>query len=611
MHQFSRTDFDALIEGAGDLEMIARLRCAERSKHILLLRGVLDKAVRAHPAAYDELELADAWQLLREAQEHAPNGVAELLTLPQIGAWAVDCLRRMSADEGADPAVRTDLAHFCAIAASAGLHARIAFDLPVMLRDGRLDLPGLGIIQTSLRCEHARLRHSVPGLALLTAGAVHTLPSSWQRPWRLTVSHAGIVFDVHVDAIDPYFDRFGHQLLRRLDEWAMAAWRDRFAGAWRILATHHSGDAEAIAAGLRTVVPLAPEKATHVISATSASAFGALATSLPPDDLTLAETLVHEFQHQKLCALVDLVPLLESDDHLYYAPWRDDPRPLPGLLQGAYAYLGVTRFWRTQRLCVPVNQALRGHVEFARRRTEVLAVTRTLLASGRLTEAGIRFVTCMRDRLLCWRRERVPENARRIAGELTADHTLTWRLRHIVIDPRAVDLLVASWRRGKAPSRAVLQHTTSTVRPAGRSSPHAREILLALRYTDSSRFRRWLAQGSLAMPDGSVEPATLLEVSSGDLALLRDDLAAAITAYRTEIREGTAIDGCTARPETWAGLALAVQGLGGAATYPLADRTPLLFALHIAIHRATGESADPLDLAAWVADGRVTFPAMR
>jgi hypothetical protein len=32
-----------------------------------------------------------------------------------------------------------------------------------------------------------------------------------------------------------------------------------------------------------------------------------------------------------------------------YAPWRSGPRPLNGLLQGAYAFLGVSGFWRQQR----------------------------------------------------------------------------------------------------------------------------------------------------------------------------------------------------------------------------------------------------------------------
>ncbi|MET8150793.1 aKG-HExxH-type peptide beta-hydroxylase [Actinoplanes sp. NPDC049668] len=33
----------------------------------------------------------------------------------------------------------------------------------------------------------------------------------------------------------------------------------------------------------------------------------------------------------------------------YYVGWRDDPGPLSGLLQGLYAFAGVTDFWRVHR----------------------------------------------------------------------------------------------------------------------------------------------------------------------------------------------------------------------------------------------------------------------
>ena len=55
------------------------------------------------------------------------------------------------------------------------------------------------------------------------------------------------------------------------------------------------------------------------MSATTPAAFGAIATSWPPDGVTLAETLVHEFQHVKLGVLLDLVPLVEPGGGKVYA----------------------------------------------------------------------------------------------------------------------------------------------------------------------------------------------------------------------------------------------------------------------------------------------------
>ena len=36
--------------------------------------------------------------------------------------------------------------------------------------------------------------------------------------------------------------------------------------------------------------------------------------------------------------------------HTVYVPWRDDPRPASGLLQGVYAHLGIARFRRGDSL---------------------------------------------------------------------------------------------------------------------------------------------------------------------------------------------------------------------------------------------------------------------
>jgi len=85
------------------------------------------------------------------------------------------------------------------------------------------------------------------------------------------------------------------------------------------------------------------------VSASAAENFGAIALS-PSDDPSLcAAILAHEIQHLKLSAVLDIVALTLPDDHQrYYAPWRPDPRPLNGLLQGAYAFLGVSAFWRRQ-----------------------------------------------------------------------------------------------------------------------------------------------------------------------------------------------------------------------------------------------------------------------
>jgi HEXXH motif-containing protein len=146
-----------------------------------------------------------------------------------------------------------------------------------------------------------------------------------------------------------------------------------------------------------------------------------VALSLPTDPLALAETLVHEAQHGVLGVVEDAVPLVDLDaDLLCYAPWRDDPRPVGGLLHGCYAHLAVTAFWRRRR--ENRADAERGHFEFARWRQATLGAVHTLLGSGALTATGARLASGMRDVLSAWEHEPVPARARERATRVNAEH---------------------------------------------------------------------------------------------------------------------------------------------------------------------------------------------
>lgn len=588
IHRLAQSDFDALADGAGTLTGIRQLCAAELSKHILLMHGVLVNAADRHPGIYAELQLADAFRLLVRAQERAPEAVARVLALPGVGAWAVDCLPRLDAAGPGDPELSADLAQLTAIAAAAGMRAGLDFALPVRIREGKLLLPGFAPVDTQLACEYALLRRSRAGTALQCDGSAYWLPAPLPERTRLLVKQVGRTLDVHFETSDPYLTRCLRHPLASIDGKVAAGWADRLVGAWRILGDYHPADATAIATVLNTVVPLTSDRTTHTVSATSTAAFGAVAASLPPDDVTLAETLVHECQHLKLCALLDLFPMVEdSSTCWYYAPWRDDPRPARGLLHGACAFFGVTRFWRQQRNHGSADQVLRGHIEFARRRTETLDVMRTLIDSGELTRAGTRFVAGMRARLLGWLHDPVPAEASQMAAEVSIDHEATWRLQHLACDPKLADRLARSWSQGcsadaAAESGAALPEAALRVRPGRVEGQHARGLMLTLRYTNPERFRAVL---------GGEASAGTLDLSAGDRALLHGDHTAAVAAYRAEIRAGPR------SPASWAGLVAAARTADGhRAAKTLLSWLPLAFAVHVRV-----ANADPLELAAWLA----------
>ncbi|WP_327286858.1 aKG-HExxH-type peptide beta-hydroxylase [Streptomyces sp. NBC_01198] len=616
VHELPAAELLQLAAGEGSRETAARLCDAERSKHILLLHAVIAETAQRFPAAHRELELAASWTALSIAQSYAPDTVAPVLAMPQLGAWAADCLLRLARSDGDSPELRACLADAGAFAAIACLRAGVDFDLLVASSDGVPALPVTGALTPAADGPARRAPAAVRGpvrlrghggrLELVTADVV--LPVDRPRPITLTTRHAGLTLDLAVDCSTPSLDCPRHRRVESLDPVEIRRWAETLAGTWRILTRHHRADAEAISLVVRTLVPLMPEGSGSSVAATLPSAFGAVAASLPPDDLAMAETLVHELQHLKLCAVLELVPLIgegegegEGDgagpgpgpvsDDFFYAPWRDDPRPPAALLQGAYAFLGVTRFWRTQRRLLPAEQAVRGHAEFARRRAETLGVAENLLASGRLTAEGAGFVGEMARRLRAWRADEVPAEARRLGLSASFEHRTTWEVRHVLVDPAALHELAARWNARRPAALADRSWPPYRVRPADRRGLHPRSRLLTLRYADPARFRDLLGAEN---PSGT----GALGLGPADAALLRDDLPAAAAGYLDALRRRPC------GPEVWSGLALAVRGRRDdpAAAF-LSRRVPLVSAVHTALHTASGETADPLALAGWLARG--------
>jgi uncharacterized protein len=175
--------------------------------------------------------------------------------------------------------------------------------------------------------------------------------------------------------------------------------------------------------GLSSVTPLTPRPDGTEVSATARQAFGAIGAALPAGAQQLALLLVHEFQHVKLGAVLDMYDLYdETDRRLYYAPWRDDPRPLEGLLQGTYAHIAVTDFWRVRRLLDDGEDAETAEVEFARWRLQTARAIETLIESDSLTPMGLSFAEGMRETLTPWLKEDVSAHAEGTARSRQASH---------------------------------------------------------------------------------------------------------------------------------------------------------------------------------------------
>lgn len=344
------------------------VRDIRRSKRLVLLRGVLDAAPGGRAG-----EAADHWALLEEAERYAPDAVHDVLHYPATGVWAEETLRRLHAPYG-PPA---DLGHLGALAVAAALRSGIAFKATLRPLHGRLVLPTLGL-----------LRPARPGPLALTECswdpddpatlALHTLPGGRTA----------------LDDLDPYRapgpDRPAPvRPARRLTPKGHKRWDTQWSGALTLLDRYDTARADEIGLLLRSVVPLGGGSRSSGATLPAAAGSVLARPQAPP---ALAATLVHEVQHGKLTALTDVLTLHTADrTPRHWAPWRTDPRPLEGLLHGAYAHLALAGYWQRAAL----YGARGAWAQHARIRAQVAAVLPALHRHPQLTTAGREFTAAM------------------------------------------------------------------------------------------------------------------------------------------------------------------------------------------------------------------------
>ncbi|MYS90555.1 MULTISPECIES: HEXXH motif domain-containing protein [Streptomyces] len=459
--------FAELAAGGGSAEAVAFLERAERARRLLLLRTLLDRLgtlrTPLSPAA-------EAWAVLKEAAAVAPGPVDRLLLAPATGGWIAHVLRRLHGTASGPP-LWAEAGHLCALALAASVRAGTRADLRVSLSDGGLPLPGLGLARLPgaergftvgrARTSGGELVLSGPGrdggtVSVTVHPATQPLPSpaaeapapaaeapgpgAWLPLRTLTHHTPAGPLAIPLEDLDPYRDLDDPLPPARLDDDEAEAWQRLFEEAVTLLAgPGGDGPGRFDPGAIRAVVPwgrtgtLPPAPPTVLVSASSGDSFGAMVIARTSSAVALAETLVHEFQHSKLAALLHLFPLLDDDrEEQYYAPWRPDPRHLTGLLHGAYAFTGVTGFWRDRLAGARDDRAAdTAGYHFALRRLQSRLVVRTLLASGRLTPQGRALVSGLAGTLDGWLREPVPHAALSRARTAAALHRTEWRLRNV------------------------------------------------------------------------------------------------------------------------------------------------------------------------------------
>lgn len=543
------------MSGAGDEAERDLLRAGQVSKRLAQLRAVLDVVSRDLADAGRTAGLWESFDALAGVQRSAPDTVRDLLSGPQVGAWAAWCLRRLRHD-GHTP-IRVHLAHLGSIAAAAAVLAGARIRVRVPARAGVVSLPSVGRARVPARTDWALVECVTAPDGVLLDG---TEPVEWAPVRVLRAEAGGVELCTRLDELDPYWRSFGIPVRDRLGDEEVAHWQDCLAGAWRILATRHPHRLVTLAAAIRCLVPVEQTGRLGRVSASSADASGAVALTEPANATRLAATLIHESQHYRLNALHDLRPLHREPPgrNLLYSPWRNDPRGVFGVLHGIQAFLAVADFWRRER-SGPVAD-----LEYARHVGQLRAAVDVVTRSGDLTPFGRSLVASLGAAVDSLPSAEGSPEVRRMAVDLVDEHRASWRLRNVVPNEVAVRAVAHALRRGEPIPTDETDDADDTDRvartePSG-DNPLIRLVLARLENGDEMRA---LAEDPVAFA------ARFPGATPADVHLVDGDYPTTRRAALARIEAGTA--GC----RDWAALTVA-HGRLCLAPSPLVRRPELV-----------------------------------
>ncbi|RSM49694.1 HEXXH motif domain-containing protein [Amycolatopsis balhimycina DSM 5908] len=593
-HRLSWADFDAFARGRGSRASVRRLRAAERSRRLLLLRGIIDQAAKSPDLSGSLPSPESAWELLARIQELAPAAVETILAHPYTGTWAGYTTRLCRQDVTGVCPFWVHLGHVHCLAAAAAVHAGADFEAELPIWQGNVSLPTLGMVRlrTGEAFGVAQVSGGSGGVFFRNRHTEVRLPddlsvetAGWQPVRRVTSWCGDRRLSIRLDDVDPYRGLYEPIPPRRLTALEVESWRTVVDGAWQLLATHLPGLAETLPVGLESLVP-APAVAFRLPSASTGEAFGSAIVAYGTDPEPLAAALVHEFHHIRLGGVQHLATLHDDDRReRLYAPWRDDPRPIGGVLHGIYAFFGVTAFWRALSAAEPAHEL--AAFEFALWRTAVWRTLRAVHEDESLTPTGRRFLDGIAAELAPWREEPVPAEPAAWATTAALDHYATWRLRHLRPDARTVSALADAWRRGESwPNLGRLPEPRMPTPVPDGGWADTRTDLIRLRL---GRDRKSFGDNGPMVPG----------VTSADLALVAGTHEQAADGYRDLL----AVDPDVPSALVGLGLALAAHATGPAAR-ALLHRPELVRAVHRELRTNTDSTPAVEVIAGWI--GRFT-----
>jgi HEXXH motif-containing protein len=303
----------------------------------LLASGSSDPELRAFRPTFE--------RLLRDT----PGALASTLRAPTVGGL-LRCLRRRAPELELSAGVAELLATIHTDLAFAG-----ALPQPVSQRrlPGRVvSLPARRVIEIPADTEHVEFRNRS---IVLVSRADQRRELALDSPPPDPPSFHAITDTLVLAGVDnnplamseAHPDKAGNRL--DLGGRAPHEWTEMLAGGLELIGRYMPELRGEIDLYLHQIVPVGFDAEAH-LSASYQEAIGTVYMTLHPQPMTMVEATIHEFQHNKLHAELELDPLLHNAfSPLYSSPVRPDPRPLQGVLLAVHAFFPVARLYQLMR----------------------------------------------------------------------------------------------------------------------------------------------------------------------------------------------------------------------------------------------------------------------
>ena len=179
-------------------------------------------------------------------------------------------------------------------------------------------------------------------------------------------------------------------------------WLSTLEEAWFLIDSCSSLLASEIFIGVQSLVPVH----SHAIDIHRSQTFreipGLLILSWMSDTSVIVEALVHEYHHHKLNALLNLDPIIVegSPEAIYYSPWRDDPRPLSGILQGIYVFQAVLEFGhKILKTDIPILQEKRLKQRVYTAKQQLLTALKVLTTNAKFSLIGQALIEAIEENI--------------------------------------------------------------------------------------------------------------------------------------------------------------------------------------------------------------------